>query len=197
MRRRTSNVARLPLAAHNGPSACALAVALVISLALFAAGLSAQTAKPTEYEVEAEYLSNFGRFVEWPATPAGESFHVCVLGQDPFGAMLDAALKGQSIGDAPMAAKRVATPEEAAGCRILFISASKSAQLQAILTALAPMNLLTVSDVSDFTKRGGMIQFLPEGDRVRFEINLSAAQKAGLTLSSELLRVATTVRREP
>jgi len=182
---------------RNASSAARISAAL-ISLALLAAGLSAQTPKPTEYEVEAAYLSNFGRFVQWPArTAAGESFYVCVLGQDPFGPALDAALKGESIGNAPMAAKRLATPEDAAGCRILFISSSKKAQLQAILTTLAPMNVLTASDVSDFTKSGGMIQFVLDGNRVRFEINLSAAQKAGLSLSSELLRVAVAVRRAP
>ena len=161
--------------------------------------LSGQTPKPTEYDVQAAYLSNFGRFVEWPGrTPAaGESFYVCVLGQDPFGAALDTALKGEAIGSSPLAVRRLTMPEEAAGCRIVFISSSKSAQLKEILATLAPMSVLTVSDMSDFARRGGMIQFMLAGNRVRFEINLSAAQKAGLTLSSELLRVAVNVRREP
>ncbi len=181
---------------RKASSAARVPVALVISLALLAHGISAQTPKPTEYEVEAAYLSNFGRFVEWPARTAGESFSVCVLGQDPFGPALDGALKGESIGNAPMAAKRVAAAEEAAGCRIVFISSSKKPQVKAIVATLG-MNVLTVSDMSDFTKSGGMIQFVLDGNRVRFEINLSAAQKAGLTLSSELLRVAVAVRREP
>ena len=177
-----------------------LSLAFIISLALvISPALDAQTPKPTEYDVQAAYLTNLGRFVEWPgrAPAPGESFYVCVLGQDPFGPALDAALKGETIGNAPLAAKRLMTPEEAAGCRIVFISASKKAQLKDIFAALAPMNVLTVSDMSDFTRRGGMIQFTLAGRRVRFEINLNAAQKAGLTLSSELLRVAAAVRREP
>jgi hypothetical protein len=161
--------------------------------------LHAQAPKPTEYEVEAAYLSNFGRFVEWPARAgtATDSFHVCVLGQDPFGPLLDAALKGETIGNAPMAAKRISGPEEAGGCRILFVSSSKDSQLNAILAALRTSNILTVADMPGFTRRGGMIQFVLEGNRVRFEINLAAAQRAGLTLSSELLKVAVAIRRAP
>src|ERR1035438_7361041 len=158
----------------------------------------AQDTKPTEYEVEAAYLSNFGMFVEWPPrATANESFNVCVFGQDPFGAMLDGALKGETIGGAPMAAKRLAGIEESAGCRILFISSSKEAQLPSVLTALGTANVLTVSDMAGFTRRGGMIQFVLDGNRVRFEINLNAAQRAGLGLSSQLLKLATAVRRTP
>ena len=157
-----------------------------------------QEAKPTEYEVEAAYLSNFGRFVEWPARQAGsEAFNVCVFGQDPFGPLLDGALRGETIGSAPMVAKRLTGMEEASGCRILFISSSKDTQIAAVLMTLGTSNVLTVSDMAGFTRRGGMIQFVVEGNRVRFEINLSAAQRAGLGLSSQLLKLATAVRRSP
>ena len=161
--------------------------------------LHAQTPTPTEYEVEAAYLSNFGRFVEWPARAGSpnDPFYVCVLGQDPFGPLLDASLKGENIGGAPMVAKRLSGPEDAAACRILFVSTSKTSQLSATLSALGTSNILTVSDIPGFAKRGGMIQFVLEGNRVRFEINLAAAQRAGLTLSSELLKVAVSIRRAP
>ena len=190
------------------------AIAVVACIFFEAPNLRAQAPKPTEYEVEAAYLSNFGRFVEWSARAgtspgqvnAGQSgavpssndpFYVCVLGQDPFGPLLDTALRGETIGGAPMVARRLAGPEEAAGCRILFLSSSKDSQLTTILPALVTSHILTVSDVPGFTRRGGMIQFVLSGNRVRFEINLAAAQRAGLTLSSELLKVAVTVRRAP
>jgi hypothetical protein len=161
--------------------------------------LSGDEPKPTEYEVEAAYLSNFGRFVEWPARTgaANDAFNVCVLGADPFGPLLDAGLKGEIINGAPMVARRIATPEEAAGCRILFLSFSKESQLTTILGALGNSNILTVSDMEGFTRRGGMIQFVLDGNRVRFEINLAAAQRARLTLSSQLLKLAVMVRRTP
>jgi hypothetical protein len=162
--------------------------------------LKAQTPKPTEYEVQAAYLSNFGRFVEWPARPGvseRDPFYVCVLGQDPFGPLLDAALKGETIGAAPMAARRVASASDAANCRIVFVNSTKDSELKGILATLRNFKALTVSDTFDFTRQGGMIQFVLDGNRVRFEINLAAAQRAGLTLSSQLLKVAVAIRRAP
>jgi hypothetical protein len=175
---------------------------LYAAVAVMAGSLHAQTPAPTEYEVKAAYLSNFGRFVErtarpGPASPAGDPFYVCVLGQDPFGPILDAALKGETISGAPMVAKRLSGPEDAAGCRILFIRSVRDSQLSATLVALATSNALTVSDMPGFTRHGGMIQFVPDGNRVRVEINLAAAQRAGLTLSSQLLKVAVAIRRAP
>ena len=80
---------------------------------------------------------------------------------------------------------------------MLFISSSEESQLKEILAALATTSVLTVSDMPQFVKRSGMIQFLVDSNRVRFEVNLTAAQRAGLTLSSELLKLAIAVRRAP
>lgn len=177
-----------------------LAAGLIVCAFAVLFGLRAQTPQPTEYEVQAAYLSNFGRFVEWPARAGAnerDPFYVCVLGQDPFGPLLDAALKGETIGGAPMAAKRVTSAADAAGCRIVFVNPSRGSELKGIIAALRNSNALTVSDSFDFTRQGGMIQFVLDGNRVRFEINLAAAQRAGLTLSSQLLKVAVAIRRAP
>ena len=82
----------------------------------------------------------------------------------------------------------------AAACDVLFISGSEERRLPAILGELQRSAVLTVSDISQFVERGGMIQFVTVGKRVRFEINLSPAREAGLALGSELLRVASAVR---
>jgi hypothetical protein len=176
-----------------------LAIVAIVCGFSAARNLSAQTPKPTEYEVEAAYLSHFGGFIEWPARTgsATDPFYVCVLGQDPFGPLLDAALRGETIGGSPMLAKRLSGTEEISGCRILFLSSSMDSQLKSVLTAIGTSNVLTVSDIAGFTRRGGMIQFVLDGNRVRFEINLAAAQRTGLILSSELLKVAVSVRRTP
>jgi hypothetical protein len=162
--------------------------------------LYAQSAKPTEYHVKAAYLANFVKFTEWPSREGesgAEAFHICVLGQDPFGPVLDAALTGETADGKPMAAKRVASVRDAGGCRVVFISSSEDAQLKTILTALNNSSVLTVGDTPEFVRRGGMIEFVLEGNRVRFEVNLPAARNAGLSLSSQLLKVALTVRRGP
>jgi hypothetical protein len=172
---------------------------MVIALAFFTAtGLLAQQAKPSEYQVKAAYLYNFGRFVKWPAGVAagkGDSFPVCVLGRDPFGSILDSTLAGEALEGKPVAIRRIAREQDAADCRILFVSSTEEHHLKEILAAIDQAGVLTVSDIPGFSRRGGMIQFVMEGDRVRFEINLATAESARLVLSSELLKVAATVRR--
>jgi hypothetical protein len=172
---------------------------VVVALAfLVTTGLLAQQPKPNEYQVKATYLYNFGRFVRWPGTvPAakGDSFSVCVIGRDPFGSILDSTLAGESLDGKPVVLRRIAKPQEAGECRILFISSTEEKHLNEILTALDQSGVLTVSDMPGFTRRGGMIQFVLDGDRVRFEINLTSTESARLTLSSELLKVAASVKR--
>jgi len=160
--------------------------------------LRSQQSKPSEYQVKATYLYNFGRFVKWPGTvPAGkgDSFPVCVLGQDPFGTILDSTLAGEALDGKPVVLRRISKPQEAGECRILYISSTEEKHLKEIFTAVDESGVLTVSDMPGFTRRGGMIQFVLEGDRVRFEINLASAESARLVLSSELLKVAAAVRR--
>jgi len=161
-------------------------------------GAQAQASRPTDYQVKAAYLYNFSRFVEWPAkgtTVKDDSFTICVLGQDPFGATLDNILTGETVGSRSVAARRVTSAQELAGCQILFVSSSEESRLGKVMESLNKAAVLTVSDMPQFSQRGGMIQFVLEGNRVRFEVNLVAAQNAGLALSSELLKVATVVRR--
>ena len=160
----------------------------------------AQRPKPSDYQVKAAYLYNFGRFVEWPsehATAKSGPFTICILGQDPFGSALDATLAGETIGGKNVVAKRISTPQESAHCQIVFFSAAEAGRLNKIMEDLDKAAVLTVSDMPQFAQRGGMIQFVLEGNRVRFEVNLIATKHAGLTLSSDLLKVATAVRRNP
>ncbi len=160
--------------------------------------LRSQQSKPNEYQVKAAYLYNFGRFVQWPTKDAVNNdspFTICVLGQDPFGPVLDSTLAGESLGGKPIATKRIAKPQEASDCRILFINSKEESRLQEILAELDGAAVLTVSDMPAFSRRGGMIQFVLDGDKVRFEINLTSAEAAKLVLSSELLKVATSVRK--
>lgn len=155
---------------------------------------SAFADRPSEYQVKAAYLYNFGKFVNWPPNAAATSnFEVCVLGADPFGPLLEATVSDSTINGKRVIARRIARAQDAAGCRVVFVAASESPHLGSDLAVLSKLHVLTVSDNPHFLERGGMIQFIFEGDRVRFAVNLTAAQEAGLTLSSELLKVATRV----
>jgi YfiR/HmsC-like len=162
------------------------------------AGLTAQQTEPTAPQVKAAYIYNFGKFVKWPAVaPANESgsFTICVLDGDAFGATLGSTLAGETVGGKPVAVKHIEKAQDASVCHILFIGSAQAKDLKGILSALDEAAVLTVSDMPDFSKRGGMIQFVPQGDRIRFEINLEGAEKSHLFFPSELLKVAVAVRK--
>ncbi len=176
---------------------CRLAIAGALCALLAAPNLHGQQPAASEYEVKATYLYNFARFTEWPAKDAGakdNSFAVCVLGRDPFGSILDTILAGEAIGGKQMVHRRISSAQDAGNCRIVFISASEKSRLKETLAVLEGTSALTVSDIPDFSVHGGMIEFVVERDKVRFEVNLQTTGEAGLMLSSELLKVAVSIR---
>jgi hypothetical protein len=157
-----------------------------------------QRSKPSEYAVKAAYLYNFGKFIDWPATaaqPPDASFDICVLGQDPFGTALASTVANETLAGKRVVARQVPVAQDAINCRVLFISSSEDKRLKQILSSLGRASVLTVSDLPEFTERGGMVQFVLQGDKVRFEVNSASTERAGLTLSSDLLRVAVNVTR--
>jgi hypothetical protein len=154
--------------------------------------------KASAYQIEAVYLYDFSKFVEWPAatgTAKSAPFNICILGQDPFGATLDTTLSGERVEGANLAARRIAEPRDAEGCKIVFVSDSEENRLKAVLDQLEGGSALTVSDIRDFSQRGGMVQFVVANGKVRFEVNVKNAADAGLTFSAELLEVALAVRK--
>ena len=152
----------------------------------------AQQVHPTESQVKAAYLFNFGKFVQWPLDhgSGGDSFELCVLGQDPFGPVLDATVAGESISVRKITVKRISKMSEGTSCNILYISVSEAGRLGPILEAARHSGTLTVSDIPHFVERGGVIGFVKQQDKIRFEVNRGAAENSHLTLSSELLKVA-------
>ena len=169
--------------------------ALVAYGVLLSTVVSAQSTA-TE-DVEAAYLYQFGRYVEWPADLLGNSdtFKICVLGTDPLGAILGETVAGKVLTGRPVAAIQILALDESRDCHILFIGPSENDRLPELLKALAGVRILTVGRGADFTRRGGMIGFTSEERRVRFVINVAAADAAKLMLSSRLLRIALRVER--
>lgn len=172
-------------------------VASLVGAALLMANvLLVAQGTPRDTDVKAAYLLNFGRFATWPADAASVgalTFNVCVLGRDPFGPALDQTVTGESIDGKGIAIMRVAAGQDVSACRILFVAASEESKLSSILPEADKAGALTVSDAAAFADRGGMIQFVTEGRRIRFRVNAAAVEHAGLSLSSQLLRVATAV----
>ena len=162
-----------------------------------ASGLLQAQNPPTDTAVKAAYLYQFGKFIEWPgasSTRAEDAFPICILGTDPFGGILGETVAERSVQGKRVIAKRIAGVGEAAACNILFIGASEQERLPEIINSLQGQSVLTVGDSQAFSGRGIMINFVIEQRRVRFEINLSAVERANLKVSSELLKVAKVIR---
>lgn len=174
-----------------------VAVALLTGAMCPLPASAAPNEKPSAYDVEAAYLFNFGKFVTWPGNPTApdQPLTICVLGDDPLAPPLDRLVTGEKIDGKSVFDKKISRPEDAPNCSILYISSSEAARLNRILAMLKDTPVLTVSDIPEFTERGGMIQFVLRENRVRFTVNLVPAQRGHLTLSSELLKVAVDVKR--
>jgi hypothetical protein len=148
---------------------------------------------PTEYEVKAAFIYNFAKYTHWPEASTPETkkpFVIGVIGKDPFGHALDDAMRGQSLQGRAISVRRFNQVEDVADCDILFVSSSEKNNLQKIFEVLHKSPVLTIGEIDQFAARGGMINLTTEEKRVRFEINVDAAERAGLKPGSQLLRLA-------
>jgi hypothetical protein len=161
---------------------------------------ASQPAHPvTQSELEAVYLYNFAKFVNWPpeAAPLSAPFSICTLGNDDLKGALDAVTSSESLQGHKIVVRHLASIAEAEGCHILFIAPSEDRRLSKDLSTVKVKPILTVSSAPSFLEHGGMIQFIVQDKRVRFAVNLAPALEAHLTVSSELLKVALTVHGKP
>lgn len=149
--------------------------------------------RPSPSDVKAAYLYNFGKFVRWPDAAGQVPMVICIAGKDPFGQTVAHLVTGERIRDRPLQVRTLERPEDAGTCAILFVGSTERSRVPGYLAAVLGKPILTVSDAPDFLARGGMIQFVAEEDHIRFSVNLNAAGRSGLSLSSELLKVAVTV----
>lgn len=160
---------------------------------LLAVETLAQSSQLREYQIKAVFLYNFAHFVEWPA-PAladpSDPLVIGVLGQDPFGPLLDEAVAGEKIDQHPLIVRRFRRVDEIDRCHVLFVSSSENDRLAQTFAQLKGRSILVVGESEGFAKRGGMIRFVTEKNKVRLRVNLEAARAAGLVISSKLLRPA-------
>jgi hypothetical protein len=174
-------------------------LALVLMIPLAAAAPAAQ-GNPTEYQLKAAFVYNFAKFVDWPPNVYSgpqSPFAICILGTDPFGSVIDDALRGKTVADHPVVVRRDRDAAAARRCQIVFVSASEKHRLRDILESLRGANVLVVGDADGFAAAGGTIELTLQDNRVRFAINPGAADGAGLTISSKLLALATIVHGAP
>ena len=153
--------------------------------------LPATASLPTDYEVKAAFLYNFAKFVRWPDDVApGPTFVLAIVGDDPFGEVIDRAFQGKTVLGRPVEIRRTRSVREAAGAQMAFIGASERGHLAQVLAALKGESVLTVGDMVRFADGGGMVGFRLTNSTVRFELNLRELRQARLQMSSQIIRLA-------
>jgi len=148
-----------------------------------------------EYAVKATYLYKFGPFVRWPDNAFKTStspFTICLLGRDPFGEQLDRLVQGAQFGARAIAVRRLDTGTPRAGCQVLYINAPPTTVANTI-KQVKGLPILTVTEVEHAAAPPGIINFVIQGNRVRFEVDNRAAAENALVLSSKLLSLASSV----
>lgn len=174
----------------------ALSYSLLILARLGVAWAESDPALPmesAEYAVKAAFLYNFAKFTEWPDSDSG-AMTFCISGADPFGDAF-AELETSGFQGRPVVIRRA--PQDFRACRVLFINEPDARRRADLLLRVRNAPVLTVGDQTDFIDAGGMIGFVIEDDRVRFEANQEAAERAGLRLGSRMLDLARRVKRLP
>jgi hypothetical protein len=154
-----------------------------------------QTVQPSEYRLKAAFVFNFAKFVEWPPeafTNATAPIVIGILGDNPFGQDLEETVNAKTVNDRPFEIREFHSATDARKCHILFICTSEKDKLSQIFDALRDTNVLTVGETDGFTDNGGMINFVRQGTKIRFQINADAAKAARLKISSKLMSLALT-----
>jgi hypothetical protein len=173
-------------------------VALLTALTVAGGTGSPDAAPPSEYEVKAACIYNFAKFVEWPAAAQprdGDEFVITILGEDPFGGLLEETLRGKAVGQRRITVRRAVRAADLGRSQILFVSDSEAGRLSEVLASLEGTAVLTVGEMDQFAERGGIIRLRTDRSRVRIDINVATAERAGLKISSELLKLARIVGR--
>lgn len=184
---------------------CSWLGALLLGFSAWSASNLAEAAPPPEpdataleYKVKAGYLFNFAKFVEWPAgaTNSSDEFRIGIVDDGEVFAVISSALAGKVVQNRKVVTVSVKPGAEAKNCHLVFIARSQSAKVESVLEAIGNAPVLTVSETEKFAAKGGGIGFIMVGENIRFEVNLSAAERAGLKISSKVASMAIIVRKK-
>lgn len=162
------------------------------------AGAGAAPPPVSESDVKAAVLVNFARYVEWPAgafRDAGDPLVICVLGQDPFGHMLDEIVAGKSVDGRALVVHRIPDTKNAGGCQILFVGSCDRKLLNSDSGAFRGSGVLSVGEEGNAQSDNLVLTLTKEDGKVHFTVNMQAANREQLRISSRLLGLASKVKK--
>lgn len=152
-----------------------------------------------EYPLKLAFLYNFTKFIEWPSNSfrdPGASLAICIIGNDPFSPVLEAELRTRMVGSHPVEIKTLKSNDVLSVCHMVFVPVTEKSQAARIVSGLKGSSTLTVGEIEGFAVQGGIINLTVEENKLHFEVNPLAAERAGLKISSRLLSMATIVKEE-
>jgi hypothetical protein len=163
---------------------------IVIAAVILAFRTEAEVSR--EQQIKAAYLYNFIKFVDWPATRFESESTPIVIGihgKSSFVADVESAIKGRKINNREILVRNIGKQEDLRLCHLVFFGSNDNAAVSEMLKGLEGAGVLTVGEGA-FVSAGGMIGFVLEGDKVRFEINAPAAEREGIRISGQLQKLA-------
>lgn len=170
-------------------------LSIIALLCLFQPETSVWAGSQGEAKVQTAYIYNFTKYTSWPQSPASPPLNICLLGPDPLAEQL-IALEQKQVQSRKISVQFHALPTEISTCDVLFISHSQDDALAEILAGMDGRPILSISDLPSFAQRGGMIELIRQDNKIRFIINMKAVNRAGLNISSRLLKLATVINGE-
>jgi len=198
MSRIANNPTREVIPVRTGLSARIIALLCIILVISGVQQSACAQSTAEEYQVKAAFLYHFAQLSDWPAgvlNAADPSLKLCIFDDEPRRQELQSTIEGKTIGAWVLHVRLISQAQEAQGCNILFLSHDQARRQTAILRSLRGMPVLTVGETPNFLSEGGMIRFHLDEDKIRFDINLEAAESSHLKISSRLLLLATSVTR--
>jgi hypothetical protein len=175
----------------GGPVTRTAAILVLVMLAVVRPSVSFASSTSPEYLIKAAYLYHFAMFVDWPAdafSGRNSPIVIGIVGNDPFGPTIDDTVRNKRIDGRPLVVKRLDWSEDLRACHILFVA--DGGRIADVVRRTGGLSILIVGESQDLARRGAVINFRIEDNRVRFEINVDAAKRSRLTISSQLLNLA-------
>jgi YfiR/HmsC-like len=149
------------------------------------------------HEIKAAFVFNFTKFVTWPPLPANQPFRICVVADETTKDAIDRVMQNEIILNRKTQTVVPASPEQARSCQVLIVGADAAVRGAPFVAAVRTHPVLTVGDAPAFIDSGGIIQFVTEGTRIRFDVSLTHASRAQLAINARMLRVAREVKGTP
>ena len=173
---------------------------LLLALLLLQLALGAHAQTPREDQIKAAFVYNFTKFIEWPSTSfadANAAIVIGVLGDSPMAAVLDNVVRDRKVNGRPIIVRTIQGAADAASIHLLFVSAAESSRWAQLQAAIETRPVVTVGESPWFAQSGGTIDFIEQGDKLQFVINMVAAERSGVKISAQIQKLAAAVQRVP